>query len=180
MKSLEAALSNFRSNTCDRINGGQNLNFVRDIGVRPQGGTSTGIRMHNIMKPYLAKLETEMAAGKEMKPFDLIVLTDGMPSDDVESVLISPAKKLDKLNALPYQVSVQSFQVGNEEGAGEAPEELDNGLSELVEGGVRDSFITRLLIEMSRWSISAFVYKDSCPSMQPSPVLRRAARELAL
>ena len=43
-----------------------------------------------------------MGAGKEMKPLNLIVLTDGVPSDDVESVLLLAAKKLDKLNALPY------------------------------------------------------------------------------
>merc|ERR1712230_275742 len=77
--------------------------------VRPQGGTPTGIRVHNILKPYLAKLESEMAAGRELKPLNLIVLTDGVPS----------------------------FQVGNEEGAKESLEELDDGLSELVEGGVR-------------------------------------------
>ena len=106
--------------------------------VRPQGGTLTGIRVHNILKPYLARLETEMGAGKEMKPLNLIILTDGVPSDDVESVLLSAAKKLDKLDAPPYQVGVQFFQVGNEEGAREALEELDDGLSELVEGGVRD------------------------------------------
>ena len=41
--------------------------------VRPQGGTPTGTRVHNILKPYLAKLETEMAACKEMKPLNLIV-----------------------------------------------------------------------------------------------------------
>ncbi|CAL3972112.1 unnamed protein product [Diplocarpon coronariae] len=106
--------------------------------VRPQGGTPTGLRVHNILKPYLAKLESEMAAGREMKPLNMIVLTDGVPSDDVESVLLSAAKKLDKLEAPPFQVGVQFFQVGNEEGAKEALEELDDGLSELVEGGVRD------------------------------------------
>merc|ERR1711915_447824 len=106
--------------------------------VRPQGGTPTGIRVHNILKPYLAKLESEMAAGRELKPLNLIVLTDGVPSDDVESVLLSAAKKLDKLEAPPFQIGVQFFQVGNEEGAKEALEELDDGLSELVEGGVRD------------------------------------------
>jgi len=106
--------------------------------VRPQGGTPTGIRVHNILKPYLAKLESEMAQGRELKPLNLIVLTDGVPSDDVESVLLSAAKKLDKLEAPPFQVGVQFFQVGNEEGAKEALEELDDGLSELVEGGVRD------------------------------------------
>ncbi|KAK0127030.1 hypothetical protein ONS96_006590 [Cadophora gregata f. sp. sojae] len=106
--------------------------------VRPYGGTPTGTRVHNILKPYLAKVESEMAAGREMKPLNLIVLTDGVPSDDVESVLLSAAKKLDKLDAPPFQVGVQFFQVGNEEGAKEALEELDDGLSELVEGGVRD------------------------------------------
>lgn len=106
--------------------------------VRPQGGTPTGVRVHHILKPYLAKLESEMAAGREMKPLNLIVLTDGVPSDDVESVLLSAAKKLDKLDAPPFQVGVQFFQVGNEEGAKEALQELDDELSELVEGGVRD------------------------------------------
>ncbi|KUJ21835.1 uncharacterized protein LY89DRAFT_681227 [Mollisia scopiformis] len=106
--------------------------------VRPGGGTPTGIRIHNILKPYLAKLEKETAEGREMKPLNLIVLTDGVPSDDVESVLLSAAKKLDKLDAPPFQVGVQFFQVGNEEGAKEALEELDDGISELVEGGVRD------------------------------------------
>jgi len=106
--------------------------------VRPQGGTPTGTRVHNILKPYLAKLEKDTAEGKETKPLNLIVLTDGVPSDDVESVLISAAKKLDKLDAPPFQVGVQFFQVGNEEGAKEALEELDDGLADLVEGGIRD------------------------------------------
>jgi uncharacterized protein YegL len=106
--------------------------------VRPQGGTPTGIRVHNILKPYLTKLEKDIGEGKETKPLNLIVLTDGVPSDDVESVLLSAAKKLDKLDAPPFQVGVQFFQVGNEEGAKEALEELDDGLSELVDGGVRD------------------------------------------
>jgi uncharacterized protein YegL len=106
--------------------------------VRPQGGTPTGIRVHSILKPYLAKLEKVMGEGKEMKPLNLIVLTDGVPSDDVESVLLATAKKLDKLDAPPFQIGVQFFQVGNEEGAKEALEELDDELSSMVEGGVRD------------------------------------------
>ena len=86
----------------------------------------------------MAKLESETAQGRELKPLNLIVLTDGMAQDDLESILLSAAKKLDKLDALPYQVGVQFFQVGNEPGAKEALEQLDDGLSELVEGGVRD------------------------------------------
>jgi uncharacterized protein YegL len=106
--------------------------------VRPSNGTPTGIRVHNILKPYLENCEKEIGAGREVKPLNLIVLTDGVPSDDVESVLISAAKKLDKMDAPPFQVGVQFFQVGNEQGAKEALEELDDELSNLVEGGIRD------------------------------------------
>ncbi|KAG9247720.1 hypothetical protein BJ878DRAFT_532378 [Calycina marina] len=105
--------------------------------VRP-GGTPTGTRVHNILRPYLAKLEESIGEGKELKPMNLIVLTDGIPSDDVESVLLSAARKLDMLDAPPFQVGVQFFQVGNEEGAKEALEELDDELSNKVEVGVRD------------------------------------------
>ena len=106
--------------------------------VRPQGGTPTGVRVQNILRPYMAKLESELSHGRDFKPLNLIVLTDGVPSDDVESVLLATAKKLDKLDAPPYQVGVQFFQVGNEPGAKEALEELDDELSNMVEGGVRD------------------------------------------
>lgn len=106
--------------------------------VRPYGGTPTGTRVHHILKPYLAHVEREMAAGREVKPMNLIVLTDGVPSDDVESVLLASAKKLDRLDAPPFQVGVQFFQVGTEPGAREALIELDDELAGMVAGGVRD------------------------------------------
>ncbi|KAG9245686.1 hypothetical protein BJ878DRAFT_500343 [Calycina marina] len=106
--------------------------------IRPAGGTPTGTRLQSILRSYLAQLDKVMKDGKEMKPINIIVLTDGVPSDDVESVLISAAKKLDRLDAPPTQVGVQFFQVGNEEGAKEALEELDDELGNLVEGGIRD------------------------------------------
>ena len=46
------------------------------------------------------------------------------------------AAKLDKLEAPPWQVGIQFFQVGEEKGAAEALEELDDGLKEA--NGVRD------------------------------------------
>ncbi|KAM0276973.1 hypothetical protein ACHAQH_006208 [Verticillium albo-atrum] len=106
--------------------------------VRPSGGTPTGTRLHAILKPYLALCVANEADIESVKPINLIVITDGVPSDDVETVLLNAAKKLDKIDAPPYQVGVQFFQVGNEEGAREALKELDDGLAELVEGGVRD------------------------------------------
>jgi hypothetical protein len=67
--------------------------------VRSQGGTPTGIRVHNILRPYLAKLEKAAGEGKEVKLINLIILIDSVASDDLESVLLSIAKKLDRLNA---------------------------------------------------------------------------------
>lgn len=58
--------------------------------------------MHNILNPYLAKLEKAIGEGKEFKLMNLIVLTDGIPLDNVELVLLSAAKKLDRLNTPPF------------------------------------------------------------------------------
>jgi hypothetical protein len=69
-------------------------------------------------------LEKVIGEGKEVKLMNLIILTDGVPSDDVESVLLSAAKKLDKLDAPPFQVGIQFFQVGDERSTKEALKEL--------------------------------------------------------
>ncbi|KAI9734189.1 MAG: hypothetical protein M1818_006604 [Claussenomyces sp. TS43310] len=108
--------------------------------VRPAGGTPTGSMCRKILKPYLANLEAEAKMGRidNVKPLNIIVITDGVPSDDVESILLAAAKKLDALDAAPHQVGVQFFQVGNERGAAEALKELDDGLVDLVQGDVRD------------------------------------------
>jgi len=112
--------------------------------VRPNYGTPTGTRIHHILKPYLAKAAEDAKAGIETKPLNLIVLTDGAASDDVESVLISCAKKLDKIDAPPFQVGVQFFQVGNDSGATAALKELDDELGDRA--GVRD------MVDTVTWS----------------------------
>jgi hypothetical protein len=108
--------------------------------VKPGGGTPTGTRIRAILRPYLAKLEAEARNGKidDVKPLNILAITDGVPSDDVESVVINAAKKLDALDAAPHQIGIQFFQVGNEEGATEALRDLDDGLVNMVSGGVRD------------------------------------------
>ena len=113
--------------------------------VRPSGGTPTGTRLNAILKPYLTNLAAKRGpnplntdAMDAVKPLNILTITDGVPSDDVESVLLVAAKKLDKLEAAPHQIGVQFFQVGNEEGAKEALGELDDGIQGLVRGGVRD------------------------------------------
>lgn len=109
--------------------------------VRPLGGTPTGTRLQQILKPYLARVgesSVRQAPGQEatVKPLNIIVVTDGVPTDDVESVIVQAAKKLDALGAEPWQVGIQFFQVGSEPEAAEELQELDDTLSRVH--GIRD------------------------------------------
>ncbi|EXF84727.1 hypothetical protein CFIO01_07468 [Colletotrichum fioriniae PJ7] len=106
--------------------------------VRPRGCTPTGQRLLAILKPYLQLLETKKNDIESVKPINLIVITDGAPSDDVEATILYAAKKLDKLDAPMHQVGVQFFQVGNEPGAREALRELDDDLVGRCDGDLRD------------------------------------------
>ncbi|KAH7055926.1 hypothetical protein B0J12DRAFT_738604 [Macrophomina phaseolina] len=104
--------------------------------VRPQGGTPTGQRLNQILKPYLQRVAADP---DNTKPLNIIVITDGEPSDDVESVIIHAAKKLDKCDAPAWQVGIQFFQVGREPGAKEHLKQLDDELAELAgEDDLRD------------------------------------------
>ncbi|KAL8969009.1 MAG: hypothetical protein Q9197_004567 [Variospora fuerteventurae] len=102
--------------------------------VRPRGGTPTGCRLDSILRPYLRACEQK--GPENCKPINIIVVTDGVPTDDVESPIIAAAKKLDKLDAPAWQVGIQFFQIGDERGAAEALRELDDQLAET--GDVRD------------------------------------------
>ncbi|MCJ1463359.1 hypothetical protein MMC07_001966 [Pseudocyphellaria aurata] len=102
--------------------------------VRPMGATPTGARLDAILTPYLADLRT---LGDKLKPLNIIVITDGQPTDDPQSVIVKTAKRLDDLEAPPWQVGIQFFQVGQDKGATEALRHLDDGLVSR-NGGIRD------------------------------------------
>ncbi|KEF56543.1 uncharacterized protein A1O9_06731 [Exophiala aquamarina CBS 119918] len=102
--------------------------------VRPLGGTPTGTRLSHILRPYLSEVADSIerqSHGHEatVKPLNVIVITDGVPSDDVESVIVNAAKKLDSYGAESWQVGIQFFQVGREPEAAENLIELDDALS---------------------------------------------------
>ncbi|PCD20151.1 hypothetical protein AU210_016726 [Fusarium oxysporum f. sp. radicis-cucumerinum] len=71
--------------------------------VRPCGSTPTGSRLHSILKPYVAHLSRRAANVDSTKPVNIIVITDGSPSDDPESIIVHHAKKLDQIEAPPHQ-----------------------------------------------------------------------------
>lgn len=97
--------------------------------VRPGGGTPTGSRLNALLRPYLRLCEAKGAARiEEVKPMNIIVITDGEAGDDPESVILSAARKLDKLDAPAWQLGIQFFQVGSDKEATKALRDLDDGL----------------------------------------------------
>ena len=69
---------------------------------------------------------------------NLIILINSIPLDNIELVLLSIVKKLDRLNTPLFQVSIQFFQVSNKDSAKEALKELDNELSNKIKYSIRD------------------------------------------
>ncbi|PSK53210.1 hypothetical protein B9Z65_3410 [Elsinoe australis] len=121
--------------------------------VVPYGGTPTGQKLDVILREYVRRYEKSVRrkgrgspdlvngrckARAVVKPLNIIVITDGVPTDDVESPLVWAARRLDKTEAPAWQVGVQFFQVGDDECAAEALRGLDDGLSEIAGGEVRD------------------------------------------
>ncbi|KAI5927907.1 hypothetical protein F4810DRAFT_162994 [Camillea tinctor] len=111
--------------------------------VRPTGVTYTGRRLRDILGTYMRYYEAHISApGGEttcVKPINVIVITDGQPSDDPESIIVETAKRLDALRAPLTQLGVQFFQVGDDRIAAAALRELDDGLSgHTHNSGMRD------------------------------------------
>lgn len=110
--------------------------------VSPSGMTPTGRRLNDIIDPYLNKLEGRGGGGgglslsskkkENLKPLNIIVITDGAPTDasEVESTIVSAAKRLDALEAPAWQIGVQFFQIGKDTYATRSLTELDDSLKE--------------------------------------------------
>lgn len=115
---------------------------VQDIfsSVRPRGSTPVGRRLLEILTPYLRRVERMQAAqnadgtlrepGLYVKPVNIIAITDGEFTDDAESAIVQVARLLDRpqVAALPWQVGIQFFQIGNDESVRRYLQELDDDL----------------------------------------------------
>ena len=153
-------------------------------GVRPGGVTPIGTRIYHIVKPYLRAYEQAVAASgggdpeaSSIKPVNMIIITDGVPTDDPEAVIVAAARKLDRLEAPPYQLGIQFFQVGNEPGAADALRELDDALADMAGGGMRD--IVDTVTWSGRDSRERILTADSILKVVLGAVVRRLDRRRA-
>ncbi|OXC68791.1 hypothetical protein AYX13_02717 [Cryptococcus neoformans] len=147
---------------------GRELRSSEDVeelfaGLEPRGITPTGMRLEAILRDYMSRLEASQHTGEEVKPMNLIVVTDGVfahpvsarlrqlavnpsltriqlldlaPTDDPESVIVTIARRLDRGQYPLSQVGIQFLQIGNDPEAREALQELDDDLSSVH--GIRD------------------------------------------
>jgi len=97
----------------------------------PTGGTPIGDKLEELLLDYLLRLEQTLVdpASPRVKPINFIVITDGAPTDDPESVITTAARRLDNNNFPLSQVGIQFVQIGTDPDATEALRELDDELS---------------------------------------------------
>ncbi|KAG5969777.1 hypothetical protein E4U19_000139, partial [Claviceps sp. Clav32 group G5] len=95
--------------------------------VQPDGGTPTGRRVRELLDIHVGKLEQAKGteAYSQIKPLDLICITDGEPTDDaaheVGKMLVEVANKLrTKPPHHPNSLGIQFVQIGGDEKAKEA------------------------------------------------------------
>ncbi|KAG5653197.1 hypothetical protein H0H81_001825 [Sphagnurus paluster] len=101
--------------------------------VSPKWGTPLGTRVEAILNAYLRRFEKDP---QHTKPLNLIVITDGAPTDGTatENAIVLTARALDAHNARTTQLGIQFVQIGNDANARAYLEMLDNGM---VRHGVR-------------------------------------------
>ncbi|KAF8480082.1 hypothetical protein DFH94DRAFT_740179 [Russula ochroleuca] len=106
-------------------------NFFNDI--VPEGQTPLGERLRRILDIYVPRIEDP---SPHRKPISILVITDGVPTDDPKSVIIEFARRLDEKNVPLRQLGIQFVQIGDDPDAAYALKELDDQLG--PENGVRD------------------------------------------
>lgn len=97
----------------------------------PKGITPTGAKLEELLLDYLSRLEHTLVnpTAPKVKPVNFIIITDGAPTDDPESVIMTAARRLDKNNFPLSQVGIQFVQIGTDPEATEALRQLDDELS---------------------------------------------------
>ncbi|SGZ51498.1 CIC11C00000005481 [Sungouiella intermedia] len=105
----------------------------------PNGGTNMGARLAKIARAYFEEYD----AG-EVKPMNIIAITDGQFSDDVISVIKWIVVQLDKRDALPNQIGIQFVQIGADRAATKCLQMLDDDLE--------DMGLSRDIVDTVPWS----------------------------
>ncbi|KAF5376140.1 hypothetical protein D9615_007707 [Tricholomella constricta] len=97
--------------------------------VRPAGGTPTGATLKVVINEHIDRLDEAVntAAYATIKPLDIIVLTDGVPTDRPNDVLVTAVARMKAAKHHPNAVGVQIVQIGDDPEAVPALKNLMSG-----------------------------------------------------
>lgn len=98
--------------------------------VEPRRSTPTSNAMKRVLDPYLQKLYQSKTNGIQVKPMNLIVLTDGAPDrgQSPEEMIVEMGKFLDGGRYPLSQIGISFIQIGNDEEAARHLTALDDDL----------------------------------------------------
>ena len=95
----------------------KNLKSVKEVArqftkLRPEGPSRTADEIDTVLSQFIHEFEED----RETKGLNLIVVTDGEPSEgqDVEGTIVKYAKKLEKLSVPAHKVGIQFVQIGKD------------------------------------------------------------------
>ncbi|KAH9171811.1 hypothetical protein EDB89DRAFT_2175105 [Lactarius sanguifluus] len=101
--------------------------------ISPDGQTPLGAKLKHILDIYVPRIEDPTI---NHKPINILVITDGVPTDDPRQVIVDFARRLDAKNVPLRKLGLQFVQIGDDHGATQALKELDDHLGPTH--GVRD------------------------------------------
>jgi hypothetical protein len=116
------------------------LDFRNEVDVRdffnsisPDGQTPLGAKLRQILDIYVPRIEDPSL---NHKPVNILVITDGRPTDDPRQVIVDFARRLDARQVPANKLNIQFVQIGDDPDATEALKELDDNLGPTH--GIRD------------------------------------------
>ncbi|EDR12657.1 uncharacterized protein LACBIDRAFT_292698 [Laccaria bicolor S238N-H82] len=146
--------------------------------VQPRGWTYTGAKLKFLLNRCIKRFDD--AAGKpeyaDIKPVDIIVLTDGAPTDDPAVVIADAIRRLDGAKHHLNAIGIQFVQIGDEDGAAAALQLLkDCPLRRMVDTVPYTKALTRqrlaeVLLGTLHPSIKSAIAEKSSTAVKECPI----------
>ncbi|KAG6806938.1 hypothetical protein H0H92_009516 [Tricholoma furcatifolium] len=97
--------------------------------VKPSGYTPTGAALFSVLDEHISRLDKAVNTTEysTIKPLNIIVLTDGVPTDKPQDVLVEAIARMRAAKHDPNAVGVQIIQIGNDREATPALKQLMSG-----------------------------------------------------
>ncbi|TFK47852.1 hypothetical protein OE88DRAFT_754133 [Heliocybe sulcata] len=109
---------------------GQDTATIADLFVRvqPEGNTPTGAALKKVLDAQISKLDPAIGRPEyaDIKPLDIIIITDGKPTDQPEVVVEEAAAHLQDRHHHPNCIGIQFVQIGHKMRAASALAKLIN------------------------------------------------------